>query len=187
MLFITDHYKDNKIFTVKKNKSYISILTPYLKFLDISNFLAPGCSYSQFLKAYRCELYKRAFPYEWFDSPEKLSFPSPPPPKEFYSKVSNCNPIKSDKDYYKLKEIWGKEGMQTFKDYLIYCNNLDTAPFCIALKNFIDIYSSQEIDIFKDFVTLPGVVRKMLFNSAKSIFLLINSDNDKFYYKKKIL
>ena len=60
--------------------------------------------------------------------------------------------------------------MQTFKDYLIYYNNLDTGPFCIALKNFIDIYSSQEVDIFKDFVTLPGVARKMLFNSSKVNF-----------------
>ena len=54
-----------------------------------------------------------------------------------------------------------KEGMETFNDYLIYCNNLDRALFCIALKNFIDIYSSQKINIFKEFVTLPGVARKM--------------------------
>ena len=72
--------------------------------------------------------------------------------------------------------------MKTFKDYLIYYNNLDTGPFCIALKNFLDIYSSQEIDIFKDFVTLPGVARKMLFNSSKSKVSLINSDNADLYY-----
>ena len=60
--------------------------------------------------------------------------------------------------------------MQTFKDYLIYYNNLDTGPFCIALKNFINIYTSQETDIFKDFVTLPGVARKMLYNSSKKNF-----------------
>ena len=72
--------------------------------------------------------------------------------------------------------------MRTYKDYLIYYNNLDTGPFCIALKNFIDIYSSQEIDIFKDFVTLPGVARKMLFNSSISKFSLINSDNADLYY-----
>ena len=76
--------------------------------------------------------------------------------------------------------------MQTFKDYLIYYNNLDTGPFCIALKNFIDIYSSQEVDIFKDFVTLPGVARKMLFNSSKSKFSLINpADADLYYTLRK--
>ena len=117
-----------------------------------------------------------------FDSYEKLSFPSLPPPQDFYSKVSNSNPIKCDEDYSKLKQIWEEEGMRTFKDYLIYYNNLDRGPFCIALKNFIDIYSSQEIDIFKDFVTLPGVARKMLFNSSISKFSLINSDNADLYY-----
>ena len=76
--------------------------------------------------------------------------------------VGNCNPIKSD-DYKQHKEIWKKEGMNTFKDSLIYYNNLDTAPICIALKNFTDIYSSHEIDIFKYYVTLPGISRKMLF------------------------
>ena len=72
--------------------------------------------------------------------------------------------------------------MGTFKDYLIYYNNLDTGPLCIALKNFLEIYSSQEIDIFKDFVTLPGVARKMLFKSTKGKFSLINSDNADLYY-----
>ena len=182
MLFISENYNDNEIFTIKKNNSYISISTPHLKFLDISNFLAPGCSYSQFLKAYGSELNKGVFPYEWFDSFEKLSYPSLPQPKDFFSKVSNSNPIKCDEDYLKLKETWKEEGMQTFKDYLIYYNNLDTGPFCKALKNFLEIYSSQEIDIFKDFFTLPGVARRMLFNSSKSKFSLINSDNADLYY-----
>ena len=100
--------------------------------------------------------------------------------------MSNINPIKLDEDYYKLKEIWEKEGMKTFKDYLIYYNNLDTAPFCIAFKNFIGIYSSQEVDTFKGFVILPGVARKMLFNSSQSKFSLINLDNaDRYYTLRK--
>ena len=64
--------------------------------------------------------------------------------------------------------------MQTFKDYLIYYNNLDTAPFCSALKNFFEIYKSQGIDIFKEYITLPGVARKMLYNSTASNFALFN-------------
>ena len=42
--------------------------TEYLKFLDITNYLAPGFSYDQFLKAYECEQTKGFFPYEWIDS-----------------------------------------------------------------------------------------------------------------------
>ena len=50
--------------------------------------------------------------------------------------------------------------MEIFKDYLICYNSLDTAPFRIALKNFLEIYSSQEVNIFKDFINLPGVAQK---------------------------
>ena len=42
--------------------------------------------------------------------------------------------------------------METSKDYLIYYNNLDTAPLAIALHNFIDIYKNEGIDIFKEYI-----------------------------------
>ena len=64
--------------------------------------------------------------------------------------------------------------MQTFKDYLVYCNNFDTGPFVIALSSFISIYTEQKIDIFKDFVTIPGVARKLLYAFTDSNFSLIN-------------
>ena len=60
MLFISEKYEDNEIFAIKNN-SCKSISTPHLKFLDISNFLAPGCSYRQILKAYGYELIKGVF------------------------------------------------------------------------------------------------------------------------------
>ena len=79
--------------------------------------------------------------------------------------------------------------MQTFKEYLVYYNNLDTGPFCTALNNFIQIYKSQKIDIFKDYVTLPGVARKMLYNLSNSNFAVISSENADLYYtfKKNIV
>ena len=79
--------------------------------------------------------------------------------------------------------------METFKDYLIYYNNLDTAPFAIALQNFIDIYKNEGIDIFKDYITLPGVARRMLYESSRSNFSLINHNNRDLYYviKKNII
>ena len=46
------------------------------RFLDtcISNFLAPGCSYSKFLKAFQIPESKFYFPYEWFDDKAKLNW-----------------------------------------------------------------------------------------------------------------
>ena len=141
-----------------------------MKFLDISNYIAAGSSYSQFLKAYGCDIPKSIFPYEWFDSFDKLDHTSLPDMQDFYSTLSNTNPLKSEAEYLELKEIWSTQGMQTFKDYLVYYNNLDTGPFVIALSSLLSIYTEQKIDIFKDYVTLPGVARKLLYASTESNF-----------------
>ena len=52
MTYIVENYEEQDIHTIKKENSYLSISTPDIKFTDISNYLAAGCSYSQFLKAY---------------------------------------------------------------------------------------------------------------------------------------
>ena len=94
-----------------------------------SNYLALGCSYAQFLKAYNCDVPKGIFPYEWFDTEEKLSYQSLPSAEDFYSTLKKENPIKSVEDYQQLVNIRNNEGMQTFKDYFINYNNLDAGPF----------------------------------------------------------
>ena len=38
-------------YAVKRNNTFMAVKTENLKFLDITNYLAPGFSYSQFLKA----------------------------------------------------------------------------------------------------------------------------------------
>ena len=43
-----------------------------VQFLDILNFLGGATSLDSFLKAYKTSETKGFFPYEWFDSPNKL-------------------------------------------------------------------------------------------------------------------
>ena len=81
--YITAKYQETDIYTIKKNNIYLSVSVPDLKFIDISNYLAVGSSYSQFLKAYGSDIPKGIFPYEWFDTFEKLNFPHLPPASEF--------------------------------------------------------------------------------------------------------
>ena len=128
---------------------------------------------------------KEFFPYEWFDSFEKLNYPKLPQPEDFYSKIKKDNPIKSDSDYKKLQKIWEDKAMTRFEDYLIYYNNLNTGPFVIALGNMVKVYYDEGIDIFKDYITLPGVARRMLYNSSNSKFSLFNSENANLYYTFK--
>ena len=134
MLYVASNYPEKDIHTIEKENSYLTISTPQLKVLDISNYLAAGTSYSQFLKAYGCDIPKGIFPYEWFDSFDM---------QDFYSTLSNTNHLKSEAEYLILKEIWSTQGIQTFKDYLVYYNNLDTGLFVTALSSFV-----REIDTF---------------------------------------
>ena len=68
--YLIKHYPIK--FTVRRNSNHMCIKTEDLKFLDISNYIAPGFSYDQFLKAYECEQTKGFFPYEWVDNLDKL-------------------------------------------------------------------------------------------------------------------
>jgi hypothetical protein len=67
------------------------IKTEKLMFVDIPNYLAPGFSYSQYLKAYKCTEQKGSFPYEWMTSLDKLNVIQLPPHKAFLSTLKNEN------------------------------------------------------------------------------------------------
>ena len=156
--------------------------THNFKFIDVSNYLAPGYSYSQFLKAYGCDIQKGYFPYEWFASYDKLEYHTLPPKEAFYSKLTNLNPLETQQDHDKLLALWKANGMKIFFDYLMHYNNLDTGPFCIALIALSKFYFEQDINLFKDYCTLPGIARKLLFQSTNAMFSLFEKQNSDLYY-----
>ena len=49
-------------FVAKHSNALTAIETRRLRFLDITNFIAPGFSYERYLKVYGCELTKGTFP-----------------------------------------------------------------------------------------------------------------------------
>ena len=59
--------------------------------------------------------------------------------------------------------MWKKQEMKTFRDYLIYCNNKDVAPFVKAINKHMKFFMAKSIDMFKDGMTLPGLTFKLLF------------------------
>ena len=77
--------------TIKRNHNFMCLLTEHLRFLDVTNFLAPGFSYDKFLKAYECPQTKGFFPYEWMDSLEKLQHPVLSPHEAFFSSLTKSN------------------------------------------------------------------------------------------------
>ena len=186
-------------FIVKKNNLYMCISTDKFKFLDITHYLAPGSSYSKFLKAYDASEAKSFFPYSWFDGAEKLDNPQLPPYEAFFSELKNANtlgeefslwekagscgipPEKGEEKYRSLQKIWRDEEMRTIKDFLIYYNNLDVKPFVEALKNFQTFYRQKELDVFKISLSIPGIARKMLFKAGQesgAVFQLFQKDDE---------
>ena len=113
------------------------------------------------MKTYGAKLSKLWFPYEWFDTAEKLDFPRLPLHEEWFSKLKNEMTL-SEEAYGASQRIWQEKGMRTFKDLLRFHNNLDFGPFLEALGSIRDSYTGLGIDIFKDAVPLPGVSMRYL-------------------------
>ena len=65
----------------------------------------------------RRQVSKLRFPYEWFDTAEKLDFPVLPPHEEWFSKLKNELTL-SEEAYRASQRIWHEKGMRTFKDWL---------------------------------------------------------------------
>ena len=200
-----------EVSVIKKGSTYTQIGACRFKFLDISNYLAGGVSYSAFLEAYKIPEAKSYFPYEWFDHPSKLDVPSLPPYHTFYSELKQKNVLevrdkKDDDDvddgneydqndkvlgarrYRELHDIWRDRGMTTFRDFLEYYNNLDVGPFVQAVEKMQKFYFDPHIDLFKVAVSVPGIARRWLFqtsHNAKTNFGLIQPQDDDLYYTIK--
>ena len=149
----------------KKENSYMFLSTPNFKFLDIKNYLAPGLSYDAWCRAYGCELQKLAFPYEWFDSFEKLNHKGPLKYEEFYSSLKGGITI-SKEEYQNFCDEFHKRGCVTMKDWLKEYNLADVTPFIEALEKTREQYYPDEIDLLKDAVSIPGISMMYVLNEA---------------------
>ena len=77
------------IFVIKRNNTFMCLSTDQLKFLDMTNYIAPGFSYDKYLKAYGCEVTKGHFPYEYMDRLERLDDTALPSKEAFFSQLKN--------------------------------------------------------------------------------------------------
>ena len=169
----------NNAAVIKRQNTYMCLYTDELKFLDMVNYLAPGVSYAKYLTAYGCELQKGHFPYEYMDDLHKLEDRALPPQAAFFSQLKNEGI--SDTDYAACQAVWGDNQMTTMRDYLIWYNNRDVTPFLDAIAKQAGFYKHQNIDMFKDGISVPGLSLLHLFNDLPNdtyftVFNRTNSD-----------
>ncbi|GFN90296.1 Zinc finger protein 546-like [Plakobranchus ocellatus] len=159
----SDFRQKRQRFVIKKNNEFMAISTPMLKFLDITNFIAPGFSYAKYLAAYEVEEQKGFFPYEYITSLEKLEETSLPPREAFYSSLRNSELSQQNYDY--LCQVWRDNGMRNLRDLLVWYNNKDTRPFIEALEKQCEFYKTLGLDMLKDAVSVPGLTLRYLFKT----------------------
>jgi hypothetical protein len=131
--------RDKLGFVVKKLEAMTCLKTEKLKFLDVSNFIAPGFSYAKYLSAYGVDQQKGYFPYEWIDDLDKLNCETLPTKADFYDNLKEKGI--TDEEYDIVEKAWRDEKMQIVRDLLIWYNNLDVEPFLKALDKQSGIYS----------------------------------------------
>ncbi|CAH3025606.1 unnamed protein product, partial [Porites evermanni] len=140
------------------------ISLPSVKFLDIISYISHWTSYDKRVKTYNALLSKAWFPYECFDTAEKLDFLGLLQQEEWISKLKNSMTL--TKRVQGLQLICWVKGIQNFADLLHFYSNLDLEPFLEALETTQDFYTGWEIDLFKDRVSLLGVSMKYLLHST---------------------
>ena len=151
-------------------------------------------NYATFLKAFDVQDSKVFFPYEWFTSIDKLDHTELPPfGPAWFSSLKNDSVLNDglktpEENYAAVQQSWTDQGMTTFKDYLVYYNNLDCGPFVEAVENLQKYYFDRHIDMFKVSISLPGLARQMLFEcgrQAGTSFSLFDESNKDFYHTIK--
>ena len=173
---------DKTRFVIKRQNTFMCFSTTNLKFLDVTQYLAPGVSYDKYLKAYGCELQKGHFPYEYMDDLHKLEDRALPPQAAFYSQLKSEEI--SDADYARCQAVWHDNQMTTMRDYLIWYNNRDVTPFLDAIAKQAAFYRDRHIDMFKDGISVPGLSLLYLFsNLPKDTFFTVFNNTNKDAHK----
>ena len=163
--FVKDLAEISNVNVAKKENSYMFLSLPNFKFLDIKSYLAPGLSYDAWCRAYGTELQKLVFPYEWFDSFEKLNHKGPVKYEDFFSSLKGGITI-SQEEYQNFCDEFSKRGCVTMEDWLKEYNLADVKPFIDALEKTREQYYPDEIDLLKDAVSIPGISMNYVLNEA---------------------
>ena len=96
----------------------------------------------------------------------KLEDRALPPQEAFYSRLKNEGI--SDDDYARCQAVWCDNRMKSMRDFLVWYNNRDVVPFLEAIDKQFAFYKQQNIDMFKDGVSVPGLNERRTPSSLSS-------------------
>ena len=170
---------------IKRDNTFMCLSMDKLKFLDMTNYIAPGFSYDKYLKAYGCKITKGFLLYEYMDCLERLDDTALPPKEAFFSQLKNEGI--SDEDYVGCQEAWRDNGMTTLRDFLVWYNNRDVVPFLQAIDRQFAFFQQRGIDMLKQGISVPDLTLLYLFNDLpeNTYFTLFNEKNKDLHHLVK--
>ena len=173
------HERDIQPTVIKKASHFGSFKFGDVQFLDILNFLGGATSLDSFLKAYKTNETKGFFPYEWFDSPNKLDATFLPPYECFFSNLRDHNPLEKEfSDFTKLLNsgLSQQEALKKLRLKVVPPSGVDNYNY---LKS---VCEQEQMTTFQDFVrwynnkdvvpTLEAMQKMMEFYCNKGIDML---------------
>ena len=178
LLLYLIHERDIQPTVIKKANHFVS-LNGDVQFLDILNFLGGSTSLDSFLKPYKTSETKRFFPYEWFDSPNKLDATFLPPYKCLFSKLRDHNPL--EKEFIDFTTLLNSGLSQ--QEALKKLRLKEVPPSGVDNYNYLKVvWEEEQMSAFRDFVkwynnkdivpTLEAMQKMMEFYHNKGIDML---------------
>jgi hypothetical protein len=130
---------------------------------------------------------KGCFPYEWMTPLEKLNVSQLPPHEIFYSTLKKGNI--SAEDYQLCQKVWDDNNMTTMKEFLTWHNNQDLETLLEAIDKMYRYYQNQNVDIFKEGISVPGLTLQYMFQDLPDYSTLPDEKNKDLYqlYKNNIV
>ena len=109
-----------------------------------------------------------------------------PPHDSFHSFLKETN-ITAE-DYQFCQQVCFEKGMSSFLDVLVWYNSLDVGHFMQVVENLQKFYFDRGIDLFKASISVPGLARRMLFDTGRragASFALFDNANSDLYFNTK--
>lgn len=80
---------------------------------------------------------------------------------------SSCRDSRLSVEEYEIcRSAWCDEDMTTFKDFLVWYNNLDVLTLLEAVDKQSRVYAPKRIDMFKGAISLPGLTMQWMFTEC---------------------
>ncbi|ULT87159.1 hypothetical protein L3Y34_006741 [Caenorhabditis briggsae] len=152
---------------IKEGNRYKTIKTGQFQFLDQMSYVAAGTKLESFIKAY-VNVQKGWFPYEWFDSYDKLNYLTLNLTIEDFN--SSLNGSMAQENFEDLMKICVDKNLVTVRDLLEWYNILDVRPMLEACLKQKEFFYTFKLDMYKDACSLPGLSENILYQFQISGF-----------------